>query len=104
MTTVANAAVLVTGAGCHVRDQFVTMAQRLSRTTAQPVLGMANRRDRARRVSALLDGTQRRGRVGMAPRGRVSPPRGQILYFNIPGNPIQGRIWYFDWHLLKYKI
>jgi len=26
------------------------------------------------------------------------------LYFNIPGNPIQGRIWYFDWHLLKYKI
>ena len=48
-------------------EQLVTMAQRLSRTNAQPVLGMANRSDLARRVSALLDGTQRRGRVGVAP-------------------------------------
>jgi bla regulator protein blaR1 len=48
-------------------EQLVTMAQRMSRTPAQPVLGMANRSDLARRVSALLDATQRRGRVGAAP-------------------------------------
>ena len=80
MTTVADAAVLVaSGAGLSILPK-------------------------ATLVLALLDSTQRRGRVGMAPRGRVSPVRGQILYFNIPGHPIQGRIWYFDWHLLKYKI
>ena len=48
-------------------EQLVTMAQRMSRTAAQPVLGMANRSDLARRVSALLDATERRGRVGVAP-------------------------------------
>ena len=48
-------------------EQLVTMAQRMSRTKAPAVLGMANRSDLARRISALLDGTQRRGRVGVAP-------------------------------------
>ena len=48
-------------------EQLVTLAQRLSRSAAQPVPGMANRSDLARRVSALLDGTQRRGRVGVVP-------------------------------------
>jgi beta-lactamase regulating signal transducer with metallopeptidase domain len=48
-------------------EQLVTMARRMSRMNVQPVLGMANRSDLARRVSALLDATQRRGRVGVAP-------------------------------------
>jgi beta-lactamase regulating signal transducer with metallopeptidase domain len=48
-------------------EQLVTMAQRMSRAPVQPVLGMANRSDLARRVSALLDATQRRGRVGAVP-------------------------------------
>lgn len=44
--------------------QLVSMAQRMSSARAQPVLGMANRSDLARRVAALLDATQRRGRAG----------------------------------------
>lgn len=45
-------------------EQLVSMAQRMSEANARPVLGMANRSDLARRVAALLDATQRRGRAG----------------------------------------
>jgi beta-lactamase regulating signal transducer with metallopeptidase domain len=45
-------------------EQLVLLARRLSSAPAQPTLGMANRCDLARRVSALLDSTQRRGRAG----------------------------------------
>ncbi|MPY90675.1 MAG: hypothetical protein GEU99_22485 [Luteitalea sp.] len=45
-------------------EQLVSMAERMSRANAQPVLGMANRSDLARRVAAVLDRTQRRGRAG----------------------------------------
>jgi len=45
-------------------EQLVTMAERMSSVNAQPVLGMANRSDLARRVTALLDATQQRGRAG----------------------------------------
>lgn len=44
--------------------QLVSMAERMSASNAQPVLGMANRSDLSRRVAALLDATQRRGRAG----------------------------------------
>jgi beta-lactamase regulating signal transducer with metallopeptidase domain len=46
-------------------EQLVSMAQRMSRANAQPVLGMANRSDLASRVTAVLDATQRRGRAGV---------------------------------------
>jgi len=45
-------------------EQLVSMARRLARANAQPVLGMANRSDLASRVAAVLDPTQRRGRAG----------------------------------------
>jgi len=66
MTTVADAAVLVTsGAGLSILPK-------------------------ATLVLALLDGTQRRGRVGMAPRGRVSPASGSDLVFQHPGKSDSG--------------
>jgi beta-lactamase regulating signal transducer with metallopeptidase domain len=45
--------------------QLVSLA-RLMSAPAQAVLGLANRSDLSRRVSALLDDTQRRGRAGLA--------------------------------------
>jgi beta-lactamase regulating signal transducer with metallopeptidase domain len=45
-------------------EQLVSMAERMSASHAQPVLGMANRSDLSRRVAALLDARQRRGRAG----------------------------------------
>ena len=46
-------------------EQLVLLAGRLSKAHAQPALGMANRSDLSTRVSALLDGNQRRGRAGL---------------------------------------
>ncbi|MEK6322879.1 MAG: M56 family metallopeptidase [Acidobacteriota bacterium] len=46
-------------------EQLVLLAGRLSKAHAQPALGMANRSDLSTRVSALLDGSQRRGRAGL---------------------------------------
>jgi beta-lactamase regulating signal transducer with metallopeptidase domain len=48
-------------------EQLVTMARRMSSGHAEAVLGMANRSDLASRVTALLDGSQRRGRAGLVP-------------------------------------
>jgi TonB family protein len=45
-------------------DQLVCLAQRLSGSGRSPLLAMASRADLARRVSAVLDGRQRRGRAG----------------------------------------
>jgi TonB family protein len=45
-------------------DQLVAVARRLSAGARQPVLAMASRADLSARVSAVLDGRQRRGRVG----------------------------------------
>jgi beta-lactamase regulating signal transducer with metallopeptidase domain len=45
-------------------DQLVTLAERLSRGQAQPMLAMANRSDLSVRVRALLDRSQLRGRAG----------------------------------------
>lgn len=46
-------------------EQLIVLARRMSSSTARPALGMANRSDLSRRVSAVLDGKQRRGRVGL---------------------------------------
>jgi hypothetical protein len=45
-------------------DQLVALARRMSRRYQQPALGMANRSDLSRRISAVLDSTQRRGQAG----------------------------------------
>lgn len=46
-------------------EQLVELSQQMSAMKAQPVLGMAKRSDLARRVAALLDATQQRGRAGL---------------------------------------
>jgi beta-lactamase regulating signal transducer with metallopeptidase domain len=47
-------------------EQLVTLAQRMSATPVQPLLGMANRSDLSARVTAVLDDRLRRGRAGFA--------------------------------------
>ncbi|HEY6333099.1 MAG TPA: M56 family metallopeptidase [Blastocatellia bacterium] len=46
--------------------QLVSLARRMSAEAPAAVLCLANRSDLSKRVSALLDGTQRRGRAGLA--------------------------------------
>lgn len=46
-------------------EQLVSLARRISKTDSHMALGMANRSDLSRRVSALLDSSQRRGRAGL---------------------------------------
>src|SRR5262245_5949403 len=46
-------------------EQLVLLARRLSKAYRQPALGMANRSELSRRVSALLNSGQRRGRAGL---------------------------------------
>ena len=46
-------------------EQLVLLAQQMSNAHAHPALGMANRTDLSTRISALLDGSQRRGRAGL---------------------------------------
>ena len=59
-------AVLLSGTDPSVAyaDQLVGLARRLSTTSNQPHLAMANRSDLATRVVAVLDDGQRRGRAG----------------------------------------
>jgi bla regulator protein blaR1 len=45
-------------------DQLVRLARRLSAAQKSPLLAMANRADLATRVGAVLNGRQRRGRIG----------------------------------------
>jgi beta-lactamase regulating signal transducer with metallopeptidase domain len=47
-------------------EQLVTLAQRMSATPVQPMLGMANRSDLSTRVTAVLDDRLQRGRAGFA--------------------------------------
>jgi hypothetical protein len=46
-------------------EQLVLLAGRLSRAHSQPALGLANGNALSTRVSALLDGSQRRGRASL---------------------------------------
>ena len=58
-----DAVVLRTEATVYAQ-QLVDFAKRLSTAQQQPLLGMANRRDLATRIRALLDRKQARGRAG----------------------------------------
>jgi beta-lactamase regulating signal transducer with metallopeptidase domain len=60
----ADDAVVRSSEHTEYAEQLVLLAGLLSKTQARSALGMANRSHLSRRVSALLDGTQRRGRVG----------------------------------------
>jgi beta-lactamase regulating signal transducer with metallopeptidase domain len=62
----ADDAVLASSESTDYAEQLVVLAQRLSASNLQPMLGMANRSDLSARVTALLDGSQRRGRAGVA--------------------------------------
>jgi beta-lactamase regulating signal transducer with metallopeptidase domain len=46
-------------------EQLVNLARRLAARTSQPAIAMANRSDLAKRVSAVLDANQVRGRAGL---------------------------------------
>lgn len=47
-------------------EQLVALAQRMSATAVQPMIGMANRSDLSTRVTAVLDERLHRGRAGFA--------------------------------------
>ena len=59
-------AVVISEEGTDYAEQLVTLAQRMSATPVQPLLGMANRSDLSTRVTAVLDDRLRRGRAGTA--------------------------------------
>jgi beta-lactamase regulating signal transducer with metallopeptidase domain len=63
----ADDAVVRSSEHAEYAEQLVSLAGRLSKAQAQTALGMANRSDLSARVSALLDGSQRRGRAGWRP-------------------------------------
>jgi TonB family protein len=48
-------------------DQLLTLAQRLSRNPRSPLLGMANCADLSKRIGAVLNPKQHRGRAGYLP-------------------------------------
>ena len=58
-------AVLLGAERADYAEQLVTLARRLSNLVAPPALSMANRSDLSRRVSAILDSNQSRGRRGL---------------------------------------
>ncbi|HWI17880.1 MAG TPA: M56 family metallopeptidase, partial [Vicinamibacterales bacterium] len=57
-------AVVISEERTEYAEQLVTLAQRMSATTTQPMLGMANRSDLSTRVTAVLDDRISRGRAG----------------------------------------
>jgi beta-lactamase regulating signal transducer with metallopeptidase domain len=63
----ADDAVVRSAEHTEYAEQLVLLAGRLSKAQAQAAPGMANRSDLSARVSAILDGNQRRGRVGWRP-------------------------------------
>jgi len=63
----ADDAVVRSAEHTEYAEQLVLLAGRLSKAPAHPAIGMANRSDLSARVSALLDGSQRRGRAGWRP-------------------------------------
>ncbi len=59
-------AVVISEERTDYAEQLVTLAQRMSATPVQPMLGMANRSDLSTRVTAVLDERLHRGRAGFA--------------------------------------
>jgi TonB family protein len=60
-------AVLARAEATAYADQLLGVAQRLSAAARSPLLAMASRADLAKRVGAVLDSRQRRGRAGVLP-------------------------------------
>lgn len=58
-------AVIQTGDRTEYAEQLVALARRAGKPVMRPLLAMANRSDLSARVSALLDGNQKRGRMGL---------------------------------------
>jgi beta-lactamase regulating signal transducer with metallopeptidase domain/ankyrin repeat protein len=58
-------AVVISEDSADYAEQLVSLAQRMSATPAQPMLGMANRSDLSTRVTAVLDNRLKRGRAGV---------------------------------------
>lgn len=59
-------AVVISEDSADYAEQLVSLAQRMSATPVQPMLGMANRSDLSTRVTAVLDDRLHRGRAGFA--------------------------------------
>jgi beta-lactamase regulating signal transducer with metallopeptidase domain len=59
-------AVVINEDSTDYAEQLVSLAQRMSATPVQPMLGMANRSDLSTRVTAVLDDRLKRGRAGLA--------------------------------------
>jgi beta-lactamase regulating signal transducer with metallopeptidase domain len=57
-------AVVINEDSTDYAEQLVSLAQRMSATPVQPMLGMANRSDLSTRVTAVLDDRLQRGRAG----------------------------------------
>ena len=57
-------AVVISEERTDYAEQLVSLAERMSATPVQPMLGMANRSDLSTRVTAVLDDRLRRGRAG----------------------------------------
>jgi bla regulator protein blaR1 len=73
-------AVVVSEERTAYAEQLVTLAQRMSATPVQPMLGMANRSDLSTRVTAVLDERLRRGRTGfMLAAGTVAAAAALVL-------------------------
>lgn len=64
-------------------EQLLSLARRMS-THAQPALGMANRSDLAKRISAVLDATQRRGRAGLLTAAITLAAAGLVVFAIAP--------------------
>ena len=60
-------------------EQLVSLAGRLSKARTQLALGMANRGNLSARISALLDGSQRRGRAGWRSTATVLSVAGLVV-------------------------
>ncbi len=72
-------AVLQSAECTEYAEQLVSLARRMSTARALPSLAMANRTDLSKRVTALLDGGLRRGRVGHATTASVLTVAGLVL-------------------------
>ena len=75
-------AVLQNAERADYAEQLVLLAQQMSNAHAHPALGMANRSDLSTRVSALLDTSQQRGRVGLLA-GAIAMSTASILVLAI---------------------
>jgi beta-lactamase regulating signal transducer with metallopeptidase domain len=74
----ADDAVVRSAEHTEYAEQLVLLAGRISKSRTQSALGMANRSDLSARVSALLDGSQRRGRAGWRPTASVLSVAGLV--------------------------